>query len=380
MTGALKPTDTLGVLGGGQLGRMFALAAHRLGYRVAVYCPEAGAPAALVTDQHVRAPYDDLDRVAEFAPAVGAVTFEFENVPNETAKAAMEHAPVRPAGRLLYTTQHRIREKRAVSALGLPVADFAALESEDELAAASRAVPGPGILKTAVWGYDGKGQLRIASAEELDGAWSELGRQPAVLEGLVPFEREISVVCARGTGGEIAVYEPFENHHENHILDVTLWPARVPEATRSAAHEIARTLLEGLEVVGVLCVEMFVLPDGSLVVNELAPRPHNSGHLTIDASVTSQFEQQARAVAGLPLGSVEPLVPAAAMANLLGELWSGGEPAWGEVLGMPGLHLHLYGKEEARRGRKMGHLTAAGADLVEVERAVRGARERLSAS
>jgi 5-(carboxyamino)imidazole ribonucleotide synthase len=285
---------------------------------------------------------------------------------------------VRPRGELLHTTQDRLREKRALRELGLPVADFAAIERQQDLAAAAEAVRGAGVLKTAAWGYDGKGQRRVRAPGELAAAWGELGSQRAVLEAWVPFEREISVVGARGVDGAVALYDPFENGHADHVLDLTLWPARLPEPTRREALQLARTVLEGLDVVGVLCVEMFLLPGGGLVVNELAPRPHNSGHLTIDAHATSQFEQQVRAVCGLPLGSVEPTATAAAMANLLGDLWVGGEPDWAAALAVPGVRLHLYGKDAPRPGRKMGHLTATATTLAEAERRVLAARAALT--
>jgi len=363
---ALPPNAMLGVLGGGQLGRMFALAAHRLGFRVAVYSDDEDPPAGAVVDHHVRGDYADLDAVEDFARQVDVVTFEFENVPATTAEAAARHAPVRPDGSLLHAAQDRIREKRALRSLGLPVAKFAEIRSADDVVAAQLAVPGAGIVKTATSGYDGKGQRRVADASELHAAWSQVGAHPAVVESLVPFEREISVVGARGLDGEIALYEPFENSHVDQILDVTRWPARVTTETRNAALEVARSVLLGFDVVGVLCVEMFVLAGGDVIVNEIAPRPHNSGHLTIDAHVTSQFEQQARAVAGLPLGSVDAVAPAAAMANLLGDLWARGEPDWSRALCEPGLHLHLYAKREARPGRKMGHMTVSGSDAEEL--------------
>lgn len=377
MSGPLLPGATLGVLGGGQLGRMFALAARRMGYRVEVLAPESSSPCAQAADWHTRAPYDDLDAVERFAREVEVVTFEFENIPAATAAAAERFAPVRPAGELLHTTQDRLREKRALRGLGLPVAEFLEVSSEEHLAAAGELAARGGVLKTASWGYDGKGQRRVDGAEGLAAAWRELGGARCVLEAFVPFEREVSVVGARGLDGEIALYEPFENAHANHVLDVTLWPARVADATREAARAAARRVLEGLEVVGVLCVELFVLPDGGVVVNELAPRPHNSGHLTIDACETSQFEQQVRAVCGLPLGSTAGARPAA-MANLLGDLWSRGTPDWAAALAVPGVALHLYGKGEPRPGRKMGHLAACGADLAEAERRVLEARRRLT--
>jgi 5-(carboxyamino)imidazole ribonucleotide synthase len=375
----ILPGSVLGVLGGGQLGRMFTLAARRMGYRITVFAPDDGTPAGQIAYQEVHAPYEDLATVESFARGVSVVTFEFENVPAATAEAAARHAPVRPRGELLHTTQDRLREKRALSALGLPVAGFAAIEREQDLARAAETVPGAGVLKTAAWGYDGKGQRRVAGPSQLAAAWRELGGQRAVLEAWVPFEREISVVGARGLDGSVALYEPFENDHADHVLDLTLWPSRLPERTRRQALELARAVLEGLDVVGVLCVEMFLLEGGELVVNELAPRPHNSGHLTIDAHVTSQFEQQVRAVCGLPLGSTEPSAPAAAMANLLGDLWSDREPDWAAALAVPGVRLHLYGKQGPRPGRKMGHLTATAATLEQARGRVLEARAALGA-
>ena len=377
MSDAILPGAVLGVLGGGQLGRMFTLAARSMGYRVNVFAPQDDTPAGQIAYREIRAPYDDLDAVEQFATDVAVVTFEFENVPSATAEAAARNAPTRPAGRLLHTTQDRLREKRALRSLGLPVADFAAIESADDLEEARFTIPGKGVMKTASWGYDGKGQRRVADASEIEPAWRELDSQRCVLERLVPFEREISIVGARGLHGEVALYDPIENDHENHILDVSLWPARIGEKTRKAAHEIARTVLEGLDVVGVLCVEMFLLEDGSLIVNELAPRPHNSGHLTIDGHVTCQFEQQVRAICGLPLGSTEGLAPGVAMANLLGDLWSHHEPDWAAALAVPGVALHLYGKGEARPGRKMGHLTATASSLDEARARVLEARAAL---
>ncbi len=380
MSEALPPGAVIGMLGGGQLGRMFILAARRMGYRVNVFTPEADSPAGQIADQVVQAEYDDLDAVERFAHDVSVVTFEFENVLAETTSAAARHATVRPSGSLLHTTQHRLREKQALQRLGLPVAGFHSIATQDELVAAQGTFTGRGVLKTASWGYDGKGQCAVAGPEELAGAWKEIGSQPAVLESFVSFEREISVVGARGVDGSIELYEPFENAHANHVLDVTTQPARIDESSRDAALEIARTVLEGLDVVGVLCVEMFHLASGELVVNELAPRPHNSGHLTIDAHETCQFEQQVRAVCGLPLGSTRSCVPAAAMANLLGDLWEAGEPNWAGALSEPGVRLHLYGKDQPRPGRKMGHLVATAESLGEAKRRVMSAREALQSS
>ncbi|MBL9089069.1 MAG: 5-(carboxyamino)imidazole ribonucleotide synthase [Planctomycetia bacterium] len=378
MNAPILPGAELGVLGGGQLGRMFTVAAARLGYRVAVYAPDDDTPAGQVACRELRGSYDDLDAVAAFARSVAVVTFEFENVPLATAETAARHAPVRPAGRVLGTTQDRLREKAALTRLGLPVAPHAAIETEADLARAAAAVPGPSVLKTAAWGYDGKGQVRLSGAAELPAAWVRMGRPRAVLEAFVPFRRELSVVGVRGLDGAVALYEPFGNAHAHHVLDVTVWPAPVSAATRAEAAAIARAVLEGLDVVGVLTVELFELDDGRLVVNELAPRPHNSGHLTIDAHTCGQFEQQVRAVCGLPLGSVDAVAPAAAMANLMGDLWAGGTPDWRAGLAYPTARLHLYGKDDARPGRKMGHLTALGPTVAAAEATVREARAALT--
>lgn len=357
MTGPILPGSTLGVLGGGQLGRMFTLAARRMGYRVTVLAPDDDTPAGQIAYREVRAPYQDLAAVRRFAAGVSVVTFEFENIPAETAAAAAEHAPVRPAGSLLHTTQHRRREKEALRAAGVPTVAFTPVDSGAELTQALAELGVPAILKTAAWGYDGKGQVRVEHAQEGMGAWETLGRAPAVLEAVAPFEREISVVGARGVDGSVAIYDPAENTHVRHILDVSVTPVDLPEGTARRAREMVRTLLESWEVVGVICVEMFLMPDGDLLVNEVAPRPHNSGHLTIDAHACSQFEQQVRAVCGLPLGDTTPTTPVA-MANLLGDLWKDGEPDWAGALAVPGVALHLYGKVIPRPGRKMGHLTA----------------------
>lgn len=378
MSTAILPGAVLGVLGGGQLGRMFTLAARRMGYRIDVLAPEDDTPAGQIAYREIRAPYDDLDAVERFARGVDVVTFEFENVPAATAEAAARHAPVRPAGSLLHLTQDRAREKEGLRRLGLPTASFAHVPDSSALATAAAAIGFPAVLKTCGWGYDGHGQRRVADSAELEAAWRALGQRPCILEGLVPFAAELSVVGARGLDGRMALYEPVLNRHRRHVLDVSLCPAPVPEAVLRRADEIARTVLAGLEVVGVLCVELFLLEDGTLLVNELAPRPHNSGHLTIDAHACSQFEQQVRAVCGLPLGSTERAVPAAAMANLMGDLWDPATPDWEAALADPGVRLHLYGKEVPRPGRKMGHLTVTAATLAESERRVLAARAALS--
>ncbi len=374
----ILPGATVGVLGSGQLGRMFAIAARRMGYRVHTFSPEADTPTGQVADLEVMARYDDLDAVRDFAKAVQVVTFEFENVPAETARAAAEHAPVRPAGAVLHTTQHRVREKTFLTRAGLPTTPFRIVNSSDDLARAVSDLGCPAILKTADFGYDGKGQARISSSADAESAWESIGRVPAVLEAFIPFACEVSVVAARGADGEFVDYGVIENRHRNSILDISIAPAQVPPAVAARAREIARAVLEALNVIGVLCVEFFVQPDGSLLINELAPRPHNSGHLTFDASVTSQFEQQLRAVCGLPLGSTDLLRPAA-MANLLGDLWSAGEPDWRAACAHPDVKLHLYGKLSPRPGRKMGHLTALAPDTATALESVLAARTALVA-
>jgi 5-(carboxyamino)imidazole ribonucleotide synthase len=355
---------------------MFAIAARRMGYRVHTFSPDADTPTGQVADLEVIAPYDDLDAVGRFAAAVSVVTFEFENVPAPTAQAAAEHAPVRPRGEVLHTTQHRIREKTFLTKAGLPLTPFRTVTTSDELARALADLGCPSILKTADFGYDGKGQVRIISPDHAESAWSSIGRVPAVLEALVAFEREVSVVAARGADGVYADWGVIENRHQHQILDISVAPAAVSDAVAREAREITRAVLEALDVVGVLCVEFFVEPDGHLLINELAPRPHNSGHLTFDASVTSQFEQQLRAVCGLPLGSTELLRPAA-MANLLGDAWTGHDPNWQAALAHPNVKLHLYGKLAPRPGRKMGHLTALSADSGSALHLVKAARNAL---
>jgi 5-(carboxyamino)imidazole ribonucleotide synthase len=356
---------------------MLALAAGRLGYRVRTFSPERDSPTGHVAEAEIVGDYDDVDALTRFADGVDVVTFEFENVPSASVAAIAERAIVRPAGSVLHTTQHRGREKQFLSRAGLPVAPHALVDTLDALQAAVGRLGVPAILKTASFGYDGKGQVRIERAGDAAAAWDQIGRQPAVLEAFVDFERELSVVAARGVDGRIAHYGVIENAHARHILDVSVAPARVPPQVERDAIAIAGATLEALEVVGVLCVELFLTRDGRVLVNELAPRTHNSGHLTIDACATSQFEQQLRAVCGLPLGATE-LVRPAAMANLLGDLWRDGEPRWADALARPGVRLHLYGKRDAKPGRKMGHLTAL-ADTPDAAAAlVRDARAALT--
>ncbi len=371
----ILPGSRIGVLGSGQLGRMFAIAARRMGYRVHTYSPDRDTPTGQIADLEIDAPYEDIDRVREFALGVDVVTFEFENVPAATAEAASQCALVRPSGSVLHITQHRLREKTFLRENGFPVTKFEPIRKMEDLRKAMLGF-GPAILKTAGFGYDGKGQYRVKTLPEAEAAWTAMERQEAVLEAVVDFEAELSVVGARTERGECAFFEPFCNTHANGILDVSSSPAPFDERVCENARDLARDVLEALNVTGVVCVEFFVNRNRELLINEIAPRPHNSGHLTIDSCITSQFEQQLRAVCGLPLGSTEMLRPAA-MANLLGDIWGDGEPNWAAACSVPEAKLHLYGKSNARPGRKMGHVTATAATAAQAEQIVRAARSML---
>jgi 5-(carboxyamino)imidazole ribonucleotide synthase len=372
----IAPGAALGVLGGGQLGRMFAIAARRMGYRVHTFSPEDDSPAGQVADLEVTASYEDLDALRTFARGVEVVTFEFENVPIEAIDAIEELAPVRPSGVALHTAQQRAREKTFLADRGVPTAPFAPAATLDELWDAVARVGTPAVIKTDAFGYDGKGQHKVATPADVEHIWTALGHQAAIVEKFINLQAEISIVAARGVDGEVATFPPFENRHRNHILDLTTVPAAIPAPVGRRAADIARTILEELQYVGVLCVEFFVSTEGELLVNELAPRPHNSGHLTFDAAVTSQFEQQVRAICGLPLGLAEIPRPAA-MANLLGDLWVDGEPNWAAACRFTDVKLHLYGKTNARPGRKMGHLTAVGKTVQDAQERVIAARDAL---
>lgn len=375
--GALQPGAVVGVLGAGQLGRMFAAAAVRMGYRVHVYAPDAvGSPAAAHAERTHAAAWDDEGALRGFASAVDAVTLEFENVPVAALDVVAQKVPVRPGRTALHVAQNRGREKAFLARIGAPTAPWRAVDDAAAAAAAARSLGRPGLLKTAGFGYDGKGQALLARPEEAEEAWAAIGGGPAVLEARVDLACELSVVGARDADGRVVLYPPIRNEHAGGILDVSSVPAGIPDALARAAEELAATILTELDLVGVGCVEFFVDRDGALYVNEIAPRPHNSGHLTIEAFAVSQFEQQLRALTGLPLGRPDARA-AAAMANLLGELWSGGTPAWAAALGEPDLALHLYGKREARPGRKMGHLTAVARDAATARERVTRARAAL---
>ena len=336
---------------------MFAIEARKMGYRVHTYSHSSDTPTGQVADFETCADYADLDAVRSFARSVDVITFEFENVPSATVEIAAELVGVHPKGEILYITQNRLREKNFLVANGFPVTPFRHIQTLDDLSKGAKELGFPCILKTAGFGYDGKGQTKIKTAENIAVAFEDLNGAPGVLESFVEFEKEVSVVCARGQNGHFAHYGIIENEHANHILDISFAPAVVTKKIFAEAVEMARSLSEKLDYVGTLCVEFFVTKDEKLMINEIAPRPHNSGHLTFDACITSQFEQQVRAVCGLPLGSTEFYRPAA-MANLLGDLWQNGEPSWAEVLDIPNVKLHLYGKSKPNKGRKMGHMTA----------------------
>ncbi len=372
----VAPGAALGVLGSGQLGRMFTIAARRMGYRVHTFSPDEDTPTGQVADVEVTASYEDLDALRAFAGQVDVVTFEFENVPIAAIDAVEALTPVRPSGVALHTAQQRAREKMFLADHGIPTAPFARAATLDELWEAVARVGMPAVVKTAAFGYDGKGQHKVTSEAAIEPVWKAIGHQEAVVEKFISLQAEVSVIAARGADGAIAQYPLFENRHQNHILDLTTCPAAVPQAIAARAGEITRAILEELQYVGLLCVEFFLSTDGELLVNELAPRPHNSGHLTFDACVTSQFEQQVRAICGLPLGSTDLLRPAA-MANLLGELWEDGEPNWAAACRFSDVKLHLYGKAEPRPGRKMGHLTAMARTVDEAQDRVIAARDAL---
>ncbi len=373
MKGPILPGATLGVMGGGQLGRMFVHAAQQLGYAVAVLDPDAGSPAGQVAQQHVRTGYLDAAGLDALADAAAAITTEFENVPAEALATLAARRPVAPCADAVAVCQHRAAEKAQFARCGVPAAPHAVIQSEAQLDVTDAALL-PGILKTSSSGYDGKGQARVATRDELRAAWQRLGGVECVLEQRLALECEVSVIVARGADGACVHFPVQRNLHRDGILAVTEVPARgVPEALQRDAVAAAERIAQSMDYVGVLCVEFFVLADGRLVANEMAPRPHNSGHYTIDACDASQFELQARTLAGLPLVAPRLHSPAV-MLNLLGDLWFAGgaseprAPPWDAVLALPGAHLHLYGKAEARRGRKMGHLTIT-ADSADAARA-----------
>ncbi len=362
---AILPGATLGVMGGGQLGRMFVHAAQRLGYSTAVLDPDPASPAGLVSHRHIQAPYLDREGLAELAQCSAAITTEFENVPAPALAALALERPVAPGAEAVAIAQDRAREKAHFQRCGVPCAPYALIETAQQAQQADATLL-PGILKTARLGYDGKGQVRVATREALVAAWDQLKQVPCVLERMLPLQAECSVVVARGRDGQMVNLPAQSNLHRDGILAVTRVHADAMESEQAAqAIAAAKAIAQGLDYVGVLCVEFFALAGGALVVNEMAPRPHNSGHYSLDACDVSQFELQVRALAGLPLVQPRQHSPAV-MLNLLGDLWArpgaaAAEPPWHDVLALPGAHLHLYGKGDPRPGRKMGHLTLTGA-------------------
>ncbi len=381
MTRAILPPAMLGVLGGGQLGRYFVCAAHELGYRVMVLDPDVNSPAGQIADIHVQAAYDDQEALKRLASECAAVTTEFENVPADSMRWLAQRIPVRPSGDAVAICQSRLEEKRFLTRSGLPLAPYAEINSESDIAGVN-AYLFPGILKIARMGYDGKGQATVKSYDEALAAFRQFKGVSCVLEKRLVLQSELSVVLARDVNGNVESFPPTQNHHRNGILDYSIQPApEVSPALATEAQRLAKQIASALDYIGTLSVEFFVV-DGQLRVNELAPRPHNSGHYTIDACITNQFEQQVRALCGLPLGDPRAHSPAV-MVNLLGDLWplkeSDGKPSpkWEALLSANHLKLHFYGKEEARPGRKMGHYTVVGADPARVVAAALATRAAL---
>jgi len=358
----IGPGAWLGLLGGGQLGRMFTMAAQSMGYKVMVLDPGSDSPAGSVADEHLQADYTDAKALGRVAIHCAAATTEFENVPAESLQLLSENCVVSPAAGSVAIAQDRIREKSALRDYGFAVAPFAVIRSETDLADPHVESLLPGILKVSRFGYDGKGQIRVESRTELGDAFGRLHQETCVLEKFMPLERELSVVVARGFDGEVVTFPVSENEHVSGILDLAIAPARVSGDIADRVRALATNLSERLDYRGVLCVECFVVDHDRIIVNEIAPRPHNSGHYTIDACSTSQFSQQVRVMCSLPLGDTSMHCPAV-MLNLLGDLWAAGEPHWDKVLRHAGANLQLYGKSEPRPGRKMGHVTFLDSDV-----------------
>ena len=371
----ILPGSTIGIFGSGQLGKMTAIAAQRMGYHVHVFSPAHDSPAGRVANLEIQGDYTDLDAVEKFAKQVDVVTLEFENVPLAALEVAARHTRVNPGASTLSKTQNRGLEKQLLTDLAIPTCKYCVVRSLEELKAASADLI-PGILKTTTDGYDGKGQFVIRSESDIEEAWCSLQTKEAILEELIDFQFEFSVVGARNADGLFVAYPAIRNEHSNQILDVSFSPSGLDSETNAAANKIVDQVMNALETIGVLCVEFFYA-NGKILVNEMAPRPHNSGHLTIEAHVTSQFEQQVRAVCGLPLGSTAQNSPAA-MANLLGNVWEGAEPNWAGALAIPEIKLHLYGKGVPAVNRKMGHLTTLADSVDEARERVVAARELLS--
>ena len=372
------PGSTIGIFGSGQLGRMFTLVAKRMGYRVCVFSPDAQSPTGQVCDHELVAHYDDREAVEDFARQCDVITLEFENIPVETVRWASAITPVHPGESVLQVAQDRVIEKQSLADAGLPVTPFRAVRDRNELESIATELGLPIVIKTTRSGYDGKGQRIVRES----GALSELAAQldgPLIAEKMIDFDREVSILVFRGLSGESGTFPLIENHHANHILDFSICPAPDSDSLQESARKIALQTAECLDLVGLLCIEMFVQRDGTLLINEIAPRPHNSGHLTIEAFVCCQYEQQLRAICGLPAGSTAQTAPAA-MANLLGDIWENGTPDFNAATNIEEARLHLYGKASARVGRKMGHITATGLDTEQAVQRATSARTALSQS
>jgi len=372
----ILPGATLGILGGGQLGRMFTIAARTMGYKVMVLDPDPQSPAGQMADVHLQAGYDDHGALKKMAEACAAVTTEFENVPAASLIELSRTCRMSPGAEAVAIVQDRSREKTWLAGNGFPTAPFAQVNGAADLEPAAKATGFPAILKVSRFGYDGKGQYRVNSMAELEAAFSELEGIACVLEGMVSLDCEVSVVLGRGDTGECRTWAVGENRHEHGILDVSIVPARLTEPLAVQARDMAVRVAEKLGYVGVMAVEYFVDKMGGLMINEIAPRPHNSGHYTLDACVTDQFEQQVRALAGLPLGDTRLLSPVV-MVNILGDRWKNGRPQWDRLLAHPNIKLHLYGKESARPGRKMGHFNVLDANLGEALKLAEQMKEQL---
>ena len=363
----LNPGSTIGIIGGGQLGRMIAIAARQMDYKTVVLDPDPECPTGQVADGQIRDAYSSRDAARQLARAADVLTYEFENVDADSVSSAAELAPVHPSPYVLRTAQHRLHEKNALLKAGISVAPFREVGSLGDLREAAGELGYPMVLKTATQGYDGKGQVIITRVEDLEQSYESLSARDTelIVEQFVPFTMEISTICARTADGKTATFPPSENIHRNHILDISIVPARIPESVIENARQLAADIAVQLDVVGLIAVEMFITKENEILVNELAPRPHNSGHYTMDGCDTSQFEQLVRVLAGMPIAEPKLHSPTV-MVNLLGEVWedTGGNPDWAGALAMPGVSLHLYGKKEARVGRKMGHINVV-ADTVE---------------
>ncbi|MFV0337709.1 MAG: 5-(carboxyamino)imidazole ribonucleotide synthase [Chthoniobacterales bacterium] len=373
----VPPGGVLGILGGGQLGRMLASAARQAGCGVIILDPQADCPASDLADRQIVASYDDLEALEILATQADVLTFEFENVDSAPLRSIQEKIPIRPLPEVLNVCQHREREKLFLRSAKVPCADFRIISQLSDLEKAIQEIGIPCVLKTAAFGYDGRGQVKINEASEAKSAWEALEKQRCVLEAWVPYLKEFSILCARGIDGDCKSFPAAENHHSEHILDISKVPADLPTASMQAAETYAKKIAEKLDVIGLIAIEFFLLKSGKVLVNELAPRPHNSAHYTQDACRTSQFEQQLRAVCGWPLGDTTLTQPVI-MQNLLGDLWQNDIPDWKSLLAIPQLSLHLYGKKEARPGRKMGHLNITAATTEEALAHARKVREILA--